>query len=84
VAKDALLVPQRAVIETQGAYQVAVVTQDNKAGIRPVKVGERVGNKWIIREGIQPSDKVIVEGFQKVKEGAPVSAKPFQTTGQAK
>ena len=84
VAKDALLVPQRAVIETQGAYQVAVVTPDNKAAIRPVKVGERVGNMWIIREGIQPSDKVIVEGFQKVKEGVAVSAKPFQTAQQAK
>ncbi|HEY6971157.1 MAG TPA: efflux RND transporter periplasmic adaptor subunit [Candidatus Angelobacter sp.] len=84
VANAALLVPQRAVIQTQGAYQVAVVTQDNKAAIRPVKVGERVGDMWIIREGIQPTDRVIVEGFQKVKEGTPVSAKPFQSTGQAK
>ena len=82
VAKDALLVPQRAVIETQGAYQVAVVTPDNKAAIRPVKVGERVGDMWIIHEGIAPTDRVIVEGFQKVKEGAPVSAKPFQPSSQ--
>jgi RND family efflux transporter MFP subunit len=82
VAKDALLVPQRAVIETQGSYSVAVVKPDNKAGIRPVKVGERIGNMWIIQEGLEPSDRVIVEGFQKVKEGEPVNPKPFQTSGQ--
>jgi membrane fusion protein (multidrug efflux system) len=80
VAKDALLVPQRAVIETQGTYQVAVVTPENKASIRPVKVGQRVGNMWIIQEGVQPSERVIVEGFQKVKEGAPVTPKPFQSS----
>lgn len=83
VAKDALLVPQRAVTETQGAYQVVVVTPDNKASIRPVKVGQRVGNMWIIQEGIEPSAQVIVEGFQKVKEGSPVNPKPFQASGQA-
>lgn len=82
VAEGALLVPQRAVVETQGSYQVAVVTADDKATIRPVKVGERVGNMWIIKEGLEPSDKVIVEGFQKVKEGAPVNPKPFQPSGQ--
>lgn len=82
IAKDALLVPQRAVIETQGVYQVAVVTPDNKASIRPVKVGQRVGNMWIIQEGLEPSDRVIVEGFQKVKEGEPVNAKPFQISAQ--
>lgn len=84
IARDALLVPQRSVIETQGNYQVAVVTPDNKAAIRPVKVGERVGDMWLIREGIEPADQVIVEGFQKVKEGAPVDPKPFQPAGQVK
>jgi membrane fusion protein (multidrug efflux system) len=84
VAKNALLVPQRAVIETQGTYQVAVVTPENKASIRPVKVGQRVGNMWIIQDGIQPSERVIVEGFQKVKEGSPVNPKPFQPAEQAK
>ncbi len=83
IAKGALLVPQRAVMETQGVYQVVVVTPDNKATIRPVKVGQRVGNMWIIQEGVEPSEQVIVEGFQKVKEGASVSPKPFQPTGQA-
>jgi len=84
VAKDALLVPQRSVIETQGSYQVAVVTPDNKASIRPVKVGERVGDMWIIQSGVDPTERVIVEGFQKVKEGAPVDPKPFQPSGQGK
>lgn len=83
VAKDALLLPQRAVMETQGAYQVVVVTPENKASIRPVKVGQRVGNMWIIQEGVKPSDQIIVEGFQKVKEGSPVNPKPFQSSGQA-
>jgi membrane fusion protein (multidrug efflux system) len=84
VAKDALLVPQRSVIETQGSYQVAVVTPDNKASIRPVKVGERVGDMWIIQSGVEPTERVIVEGFQKVREGAPVAPKPFQPSGQDK
>jgi RND family efflux transporter MFP subunit len=84
VAKNALLVPQRSVIETQGTYQVAVVTPDNKASIRPVKVAQRVGNMWIIKEGIQPSERVIVEGFQKVKEGTPVNPKPFPASEETK
>lgn len=84
LAKGALLVPQRAVIETQGTYQVAVVTADNKATIRPVNVAERVGDMWIIKEGVQPSERVIVEGFQKVREGSPVIPKPYQTSGQGK
>jgi membrane fusion protein (multidrug efflux system) len=78
----ALLVPQRAVNETQGSYQVAVVGSDNKINIRPVKVGERVGTSWIITEGIKPGERVVVEGFQKVKEGASVSPKPFNSSNQ--
>jgi RND family efflux transporter MFP subunit len=82
VAKDALLVPQRAVIDTQGNYQVAVVTADNKASIRPVTVGQRVNDMWIIKDGVQSSEQVIVEGFQKVREGSPVNPKPFQPSGK--
>ena len=82
VAKDALLVPQRAVIDTQGSYQVAVLTADNKASIRPVTVGQRVDDMWIIKDGVQPSEQVIVEGFQKVREGSPVNPKPFQPSGK--
>jgi membrane fusion protein (multidrug efflux system) len=75
--KGALLVPQRAVAELQGSYQVAIVSADNKAEIRPVKVGERVGQMWLIEEGLKPGDRVVVEGIQKVREGMPVDAKPW-------
>jgi membrane fusion protein (multidrug efflux system) len=75
--KDALLIPQAAVIEVQSMYQVVVVTPDNKASFRPVKVGERVGPDWVINEGLKPGEKVIVEGFMKVREGVPVSPKPY-------
>jgi RND family efflux transporter MFP subunit len=84
LAKGALLVPQRAVTETQGTYSVVVVTPDNKATIRPVNVAQTVGDMWIIKEGVEPSDRVIVEGFQKVREGSPVIPKPFQPSGQGK
>jgi membrane fusion protein, multidrug efflux system len=77
MTKDALLIPQAAVIEVQSLYQVVVVTPDNKASFRPVKVGERVGPDWVISEGLKPGEKVIVEGFMKVREGVPVSPKPY-------
>ena len=82
VAKGALLVPQRSVVETQGSYSVVVVGPDNKASIRPVKTGERVGQMWVITEGIQAGEQVIAEGIQKVKEGAPVQPKQFKLTAQ--
>ena len=81
--KNALLVPQRAVIEVQSAYQVVVVGPDNKATFRPVKVAEKVGSNWIVTEGLKPGEKVVVEGFMKVREGMPVSAKPYVETASA-
>ena len=75
--KDAMLIPQAAVIEVQSMYQVAVVEPGNKAAFRIVKVGNRVGTDWIITEGLKPGDKVIVQGFMKVREGTPVNPKPF-------
>jgi RND family efflux transporter MFP subunit len=80
--KGALLVPQRAVTELQGTYQVAVVGDDNKVALRPVKVGERVGAMWIIETGVKPGELAIVEGLQKVREGSPVRIK--QSTPAAK
>src|SRR6266481_3655796 len=80
----ALLVPQRAVIELQGSYQVAVVGSDNKVSIRPVTVGERVGRLWIVTEGLKPGESVIVEGLMKVRDGAtvkPVSAESTKAGG---
>jgi len=71
----ALLVPQRAVTELQGTYQVAVVQGDNKVALLPVKVGERVGAMWIIESGVHPGDQVVVEGLQKVRDGSPVRIK---------
>lgn len=81
--KGALLVPQRAVNELQGRFQVAVVGPDNKVALRWVKVGERVGSLWVIDEGLKPGERVIVEGIQKVKAGMPVTPKPFEETPPA-
>ena len=85
--KGALLVPEEAVTELQGNYQVAVVGDDNKASIRPVKVGQRFGGMWEITEGVKPGERVIVQGAQKVQEGTAVTPKlwtpPTQTPAAA-
>ena len=86
--KDALLVPQPAVIEVQSEYQLIVLGPDNKATFRPVKVGERVGPNWIVSEGLKPGERVVVQGIQKIqtvraqapqlaKEGVPVTPNPY-------
>jgi RND family efflux transporter MFP subunit len=74
---DALLVPQRAVSELQGSYQVVVVDADNKVHFQPVKVGDRSGNLWVIEEGLHPGQRVVVEGTQKVREGVTVTTTNF-------
>jgi membrane fusion protein (multidrug efflux system) len=71
------MVPQRAVSELQGAYQVVVVDADNKVHIQPVTVGERHGSLWIIDSGLQPGQSVVVEGLQKIREGMTVSPTNF-------
>jgi len=81
VKKDALLVPQRAVTELQGSYRVAVVGNDNKVNIRPVKVGERIDSMWVIEDGLKPGDKVVAEGTQKVGPDAVVNPIPFNGGG---
>jgi RND family efflux transporter MFP subunit len=78
VKLGALLVPQRAVSELQGFYQVAVVDAGNKISTRTVKVGERIGSKWIIEEGLNAGETVVVEGTQKVRPGMVVNPKPFK------
>ena len=75
--KGALLVPQRAVQEVQGRHQVAVVSPEQKINFRTVEVGERIGALWVITQGINAGEAVVVEGLQKVQEGAPVKAIPF-------
>jgi RND family efflux transporter MFP subunit len=77
IQKDALLVPQRAVAELQGSYQVAVVDAGNKISIRPVQVGNQIGNQWIVSEGLKPGERVVAEGVQKVRPGMQVNPKPF-------
>jgi len=77
VAQNALEVPQRAVNELQGTYQVAVIGSDNIAHLHAVKVGARVGAQWIITDGLKPDDQIVVEGLQKVKDGTKVNVKPF-------
>ena len=79
VRRAALLVPQRAVNELQGIEQVAVVGAGDVVSIRTVKTGERVGSEWIINEGLQPGDRVIVEGFARVKSGMKVAAQDAAT-----
>ena len=76
IQQHALLVPQSAVKELQGGYQVALLGPDNKAIIRQVKAGEKVGTMWMIDDGLRPDDHVIVEGIGKVKDGTPVVPKP--------
>lgn len=76
--RDALLVPQRAVQEIQGRYQIAVVDPDSKVRIRNVKTGERVGSLWLIDEGLKPGDQVVVEGVQKIRDGMTVAPAPYR------
>jgi RND family efflux transporter MFP subunit len=73
----ALLVPQRAVSELQGGYQVAILDGDNKVAIRSVTVGPQVDRRWVIASGLNPGDRVVAEGVQKVRTGIRVNPKPF-------
>jgi membrane fusion protein (multidrug efflux system) len=78
VRTAALLVPQKAVTELQGTYQLAVVDADNKVSVRAIKVGDRVGPDWIVESGVKPGEQVIVEGLQKVQNGSTVKIKQAQ------
>jgi membrane fusion protein, multidrug efflux system len=75
--QNALLVPYRAVSELQGSYQVAVVDADNKIHIQQVRIGERTGNKCLVEEGLESGQRVVVEGVQKISEGATVIPSNF-------
>jgi RND family efflux transporter MFP subunit len=77
IQDGALLIPQRAVTELQGSYQVAVVGSDDRVSIRSVNVGDRVGDMWIINDGLKPGERVVAEGVQKVHPGVQVNPKPF-------
>ena len=76
IQKNALLVPQRAVQELQGAYELALVDSSNKVAFRTVKVGDRVGSYWVIEQGLRPTDRVVIEGLQDIKTGQTVDPQP--------
>jgi membrane fusion protein (multidrug efflux system) len=84
VRRGAIMIPQRAVNELQGIYQVAVVGPDDKAEVRKVKPGARIGTDWMIDEGIHAGDRVVIEGFSRVKDGELVTPKPAPTDEGAK
>src|SRR3989440_891256 len=82
--EEALLVPQRAVAELQGSYQVAVMGRDNKIEIRTVKVGERADTMWVIEDGLKQGETVVAEGTQKVRPGVVVNPIPYAGTAAAR
>jgi membrane fusion protein (multidrug efflux system) len=76
--KDAVLVPQKAVQELQGLQSVLAVDQDNKVLVRAVVTSDRIGDRWIVEQGLKPGDRVIVEGVQKAFPGTVVDPQPYQ------
>jgi len=81
--RHALVVPQRAVTELQGRYQVAVIDPNNHVGIRNVQTGDRVGPMWVIDSGLVPGDRVVSEGTSKIRDGMLVNPKPDKTQPDA-
>jgi RND family efflux transporter MFP subunit len=75
--KGAMVIPQEAVNELQGNYQVAVVDQNNKVSIRPIKMGERIDSLWEVTDGLKPGDRVVVQGGQKAREGSTITPKEW-------
>jgi membrane fusion protein (multidrug efflux system) len=80
VRKNALLIPQRAITELQGIYQVGVVDSENKVTIRAVKTGPQFGDMWVIESGLQPQEQVVVDGLQRLHDGMTVAPSVFKDT----
>jgi membrane fusion protein (multidrug efflux system) len=80
--KGALVVPQRAVQELQGLQSVFVISPDNKVLARSVIPGDRVADGWVITQGLEPGDRVIVEGTLKIRPGMAVNPQPFGMSGR--
>ena len=78
VIQGALLVPERAIAEVQGSFQVVAVGSDHKASIRSVELGESMNGWRVIKRGVQTGETVVVEGLQKVRDGEPVEPKPWR------
>ena len=84
IRPKALLVPQKAVTELQGIYQLAVVGADNKVNVRSVTMGERTGQMWIVENGLKPGERVVVEGVQKARDGATVKILPAAPSAEGR
>jgi RND family efflux transporter MFP subunit len=80
--KNAALIPQPAVAELQGSYQVDVVGSNDRITIRPIEVGNQVGTMWVVQSGLKPGERVVVEGQQTLRPGMPVQPKPFENSEQ--
>jgi membrane fusion protein, multidrug efflux system len=82
-AENALLVPQKAVSELQSAKVVYLVGPENKVQVRSVTLGERVGQDYIVTEGLKAGDRIITEGIQKVRPGSVVQPTDRPLTHEA-
>jgi RND family efflux transporter MFP subunit len=78
--KGALLIPQQAVSELQGVYQVGVVSSENKVTIKAIKLGPQTGDMWVVESGLQAGDNVVVDGLQRIRSGMIVAPSPFKDT----
>lgn len=79
---NAILIPQRAVTELQGSYQVATVGTDNTVHIKDVQVGKQIGKDWLIEGGLEPNERIVVEGLEKAKDGSQVEPVPYAPNGR--
>ena len=68
--------PQRAVTEMQGRYQVFVLDKDNKVEVRAVETGPRIGGDWLIEKGVKPGDRLVLAGIQRLRAGMQVEPEP--------
>jgi len=80
---NAVVVRQRTITELQGTYQVTVIDEQNKAHVRPVKVGQQSGGDWVVTDGLKPGERIVMEGIQKAKEGVVVNPQPFRPATNA-
>jgi membrane fusion protein (multidrug efflux system) len=78
--KSAILIPQQAVSELQGVYQIGVVASDNKVTIKTVKLGPQFGDMWVVESGLEAGENVVVDGLQRIKTGMTVAPAPFKNT----
>jgi len=81
-SRHTLVVPQRAITELQGQYQVRVVTRDNTVVSRAIAVGERVGDEWVVTTGLTAGERVAADGAQFLRDGSVVTPVPFSPTKQ--